>query len=139
VTPWAPPNPGWRIKVREEGMYRLTRAELQVFTLRGAARERVAAAKLPQAAKDRLQAQLATAGADRLTEAAVADLIKTEGEYIARVTESGAVRVPDVALAGAFEAVALAAWAATLAASSAASSSFCEASIKSLMRTCDAK
>lgn len=72
----------------------VTRAELQVFTLRGAARDRVAAAKLPQAAKDRLQAQVATADAARLTEAAVADLIKTEGEYIARMTESGTVRVP---------------------------------------------
>ena len=72
----------------------LTRADLEVFTLRGAARERINAAKLPQAAKDRLQAQIATAGADRLTEAAVGDLIKAEGEYIARMTESGAVRVP---------------------------------------------
>lgn len=72
----------------------LTRADLEVFTLRGAARERINAARLPQAAKDRLQAQIATAGADRLTEAAVADLIKAEGEYIARMTESGAVRVP---------------------------------------------
>jgi hypothetical protein len=73
----------------------LTRADLQVFTLRGAARERIATAKLPQAAKERLQAQIAAAGADRLTEAAVGDLIKAEGEYIARMTESGAVRVPD--------------------------------------------
>jgi hypothetical protein len=72
----------------------VTRAELQVFTLRGAARERIAAAKLPQAAKDRLQAQVATADAARLTEAAVGELIKTEGEYIARMTESGTVRVP---------------------------------------------
>lgn len=72
----------------------LTRADLQVFTLRGAARDRIAAAKLPQAAKDRLQAQIATAGADRLTEAAVGDLIKAEGDYIARMTESGSVRVP---------------------------------------------
>jgi len=72
----------------------LTRADLEVFTLRGAARERINAAKLPQAAKDRLQAQIATAGADRLTEAAVGDLIKAEGEYIARMTESGTVRVP---------------------------------------------
>lgn len=72
----------------------LTRADLQVFELRGAARERIAAAKLPQAAKDRLSAQVATAAADRLTEAAVGDMIKTEGEYIARMSESGAVRVP---------------------------------------------
>lgn len=73
----------------------VTRADLQVFTLRGAARERVAGSKLPQAAKERLQAQIATAGADRLTEAAVGDLIKAEGDYIARFTESGTVRVPD--------------------------------------------
>jgi len=33
ATPWAPPDPGWRIKVREEGMYRLTRAELQAAGL----------------------------------------------------------------------------------------------------------
>ena len=72
----------------------LTRADLEVFTLRGAARDRINAAKLPQAAKDRLQAQVSIAGADRLTEAAVGDLIKAEGEYIARMTESGAVRVP---------------------------------------------
>ncbi len=72
----------------------LTRADLQVFERRGAARERINAAKLPQAAKDRLQAQIASAGADRLTEAAVGELIKAEGDYIARMTESGAVRVP---------------------------------------------
>lgn len=72
----------------------LTRADLQVFELRGAARDRINAAKLPQAAKDRLQAQLASAVAERLTEAAVGELIKAEGDYIARMTESGAVRVP---------------------------------------------
>lgn len=72
----------------------LTRADLQVFELRGAARERINAAKLPQAAKERLLTQVATAGADRLTEAAVGDLIKAEGDYIARMTESGTVRVP---------------------------------------------
>ena len=72
----------------------LTRADLAVFELRGAARERIGAAKLPQASKDRLQAQIATVGADRLTEAAVGDMIKAEGDYVARLTESGAVRVP---------------------------------------------
>ncbi|MVT28124.1 hypothetical protein GO496_04035 [Acidovorax citrulli] len=65
-----------------------------MFELRGAARDRIAAAKLPQVAKDRLQTQIATAGADRLTEAAVGEMIKAEGDYIARMTESGAVRVP---------------------------------------------
>ncbi|MDH1333260.1 Mu-like prophage major head subunit gpT family protein [Comamonas thiooxydans] len=72
----------------------LTRADLQAFELRGAARERINAAKLPQASKDRLQAQVAVATADRLTEAAVGDLIKAEGDYVARLTESGTVRVP---------------------------------------------
>ena len=72
----------------------LTRADLRVFELRGAARNRINAATLPQAAKERLQAQVDTATADRLTEAAVGDLIKTEGDYIARMTESGTVRVP---------------------------------------------
>jgi uncharacterized repeat protein (TIGR01451 family) len=28
ATPWAPPVPGWRVKVREEGFYRLTYTEL---------------------------------------------------------------------------------------------------------------
>lgn len=72
----------------------LTRADLQAFELRGAARDRVNAAKLPQASKDRLQAQVAIAPADRLTEAAVGELIKAEGDYVARLTESGTVRVP---------------------------------------------
>ena len=72
----------------------LTRADLQAFELRGAARDRVNAAKLPQASKDRLQAQVAIASADRLTEAAVGELIKAEGDYVARLTESGTVRVP---------------------------------------------
>jgi hypothetical protein len=72
----------------------LTRADLQVFELRAAARDRITATNLPKVAKERLQAQVAAAGADRLTEAAVGDLIKAEGDYIARMTESGAVRVP---------------------------------------------
>ncbi len=87
------PQPGTH-RVAEAQDAPLTRADLQVFELRGAARDRIAAAKLPQAAKDRLQTQIATAGADRLTEAAVGELIKAEGDYIARMTESGAVRVP---------------------------------------------
>ncbi|MBF9263389.1 hypothetical protein [Paracidovorax cattleyae] len=87
------PQPGTQ-RVTEAQDAPLTRADLQVFELRSAARDRIAAAKLPLAAKDRLQAQIATAGADRLTEAAVGDLIKAEGDYIARMTESGAVRVP---------------------------------------------
>lgn len=80
----------------------VTRAELQALTLRQAARERVQAARLPQPAKERLLAELATAGVERLSEAAVVERIKAEGEYIARMTESGAVRVP-VFGAGAIE------------------------------------
>lgn len=72
----------------------LTRADLQAFELRGAARDRINAARLPQASKERLQAQVAIATADRLTEAAVGELIKAEGDYVARLTESGTVRVP---------------------------------------------
>jgi hypothetical protein len=29
AVPWAPPDPGWRVKVREDGFYKLTYAELQ--------------------------------------------------------------------------------------------------------------
>lgn len=89
------PEPGTgRITEAQGDNTPLTRADLAVFSLRAAARDRIGAAKLPQVAKDRLQVQIAIAGADRLTEAAVSDLIKAEGEYIARMTESGAVRVP---------------------------------------------
>jgi hypothetical protein len=31
--PWSPPSPGWRVKVREDGFYRLTPAELQAAGL----------------------------------------------------------------------------------------------------------
>lgn len=89
-----PPAGSQRMTEAQGDSAPLTRADLQVFELRGAARERIAAARLPQAAKDRLSAQIATATADRLTEAAVGDMLKAEGDYIARMTESGAVRVP---------------------------------------------
>lgn len=72
----------------------VTRADLAMIEARSAARARIHAAKLPQASKERLQVHIATAGADRLTEAAVSDLIKAEGDYVARLTESGTVRVP---------------------------------------------
>lgn len=89
------PEPGTTRVVEAQGDNApLTRADLQVFTSRQAARERIAASKLPQVAKDRLQAQITDAPAERLTEAAVTDAIKVEGEYIARMTESGTVRVP---------------------------------------------
>jgi hypothetical protein len=93
------PEPGTQRVAEAQGQNQgdsapLTRADLQVFELRGAARERINAAKLPQASKERLVAQIATAGADRLTEAAVGELITAEGGYVARLTESGPVRVP---------------------------------------------
>ena len=72
----------------------LTRADLLVYDARQAARDRVGAAKLPQVSKDRLLSVFATAGADRLTEAAVTAAITEEGAYVARLSESGAVRVP---------------------------------------------
>ncbi len=93
--PLVPVEPGTQRVTEAQGDNApLTRADLAVFEMRSAARDRIAGTKLPQAAKDRLQAQIATSGADRLTEAAVGDLIKAEGDYIARMTESGAVRVP---------------------------------------------
>ena len=93
------PEPGTQRVVEAQGQSQgdnapLTRADLAVFEQRGAARERIGAAKLPQASRERLLAQIATAGAERLTEAAVGELIKAEGEYVARLSESGAVRVP---------------------------------------------
>ena len=89
------PEPGTsRVTEAQGDNAPLTRADLMVFTSRQAARERIAGAKLHQAAKDRLQAQISDAPAERLTEAAVDELIKVEGAYIARMTESGAVRVP---------------------------------------------
>lgn len=83
-----------RVAEAQGGQAPLTRADLEVFQLRGAARDRIAAAKLPQPSKERLLGQIATADAERLTEAAVGDMIKAEGGYVARLTESGAVRVP---------------------------------------------
>lgn len=83
-----------RVTEAKEDELPVTRADLQALELRSAARERIQAATLPQAAKERLLAQVATAGAERLAEAAVGELIKAEGDYIARMTESGTVRVP---------------------------------------------
>jgi hypothetical protein len=89
------PEPGTQRVAEAQGdSTPLTRADLAVFELRGAARDRIGAAQLPQASKDRLLAQVASSGADRLSEAAVGDLIKAEGDYVARLTESGSVRVP---------------------------------------------
>lgn len=70
----------------------VTRAELQMLQLRQTASTKIAASKLPQAAKDRLQADFA--GRERFVEADVETAIKAEGDYLARFTESGSVRVP---------------------------------------------
>ena len=70
----------------------VTRAELQMFTLRQTARDKVNASRLPQPAKDRLNARFGSA--ERFVEADVDTAIKEEGDYLARFTESGAVRVP---------------------------------------------
>ncbi|MBS0414351.1 MAG: hypothetical protein JSR68_08260 [Proteobacteria bacterium] len=70
----------------------VTRAELQLLAQRQAAAARIAASTLPQPAKERLQARFAEAA--RCTPEDVTAAIAAEGEYIARMTESGAVRVP---------------------------------------------
>lgn len=70
----------------------VTRAELQMIELRQKAGVKISASKLPQVAKDKLQADFA--GRARFVEADVDNAIKAEGEYLARFTESGAVRVP---------------------------------------------
>jgi len=95
LVPASVPEPGTqRVTEAKDGELPVTRADLQALELRSAARERIQAATLPQAARERLLAQVATAGAERLSEAAVGELIKAEGDYIARMTESGTVRVP---------------------------------------------
>lgn len=78
----------------------VTRAELAMLALRTQATGLIAASKLPQLAKDRLTGQFA--GMDRFTEAQVTQAITDEAAYLARFTESGAVRVP-VFGAGAIE------------------------------------
>ena len=70
----------------------VTRAELQMLTLRQAAGIKIAGSKLPQVAKDRLLGQFNTTA--RFTEAEVDAAITAEGTYLAHFTESGAVRVP---------------------------------------------
>lgn len=65
----------------------VTRAELALHQARLYAVSAVAASNLPQAAKDKLGADLRQR--DRLTEAAVDEAIKAEREYLARFTESG--------------------------------------------------
>jgi hypothetical protein len=70
----------------------VTRAELQMIELRQKASAKISGSKLPQVAKDKLQGDFA--GRERFVEADIDNAIKTEGEYLARFTESGAVRVP---------------------------------------------
>ncbi|WP_058642043.1 phage major capsid protein [Pseudacidovorax intermedius] len=70
----------------------VTRADLAMLQVRQAAAVKITGSKLPQLAKDRLAANFA--GMERFTEAQVDDAIKSEGEYLARFTESGSVRVP---------------------------------------------
>lgn len=70
----------------------VTRADLAMVGLRQTAAARVAASKLPQPAKDRLTVQFA--GMERFTEAQIDEAIKAEGDYLARFTESGSVRMP---------------------------------------------
>lgn len=70
----------------------VTRADLQMLTLRQQAGSKIAGSKLPQIAKDKLAGHFN--GLERFTEAQVDQAIKDEGDYLARFTESGAVRVP---------------------------------------------
>lgn len=70
----------------------VTRAELQMLELRTRAAGKIAASKLPQVARDKLAGQFAASA--RFTEADVDKAITDEAAYLARFTESGAVRVP---------------------------------------------
>ncbi len=70
----------------------VTRAELAMLELRTRATGKIAASKLPQVAKDKLTGQFAASA--RFTEADVDKAIAEEASYLARFTESGAVRVP---------------------------------------------
>lgn len=71
----------------------LTQADLAMFRVRQAAATKVAGCNLPGPAKERLQAQLD--GMERFTEAQVDELIAGERAYLARMTESGTVRLGD--------------------------------------------
>ena len=70
----------------------VTRAELQMLDTRRRTDGMIASSKLPQVAKDKLNAQFANAA--RFTEADVSNAIAAEGQYLARFSESGSVRVP---------------------------------------------
>jgi len=70
----------------------VTRAEMAMIALRQKAASRIAATKLPQIAKDKLQARIDSLS--RFTEAELEAAISEESAYLARLTESGSVRVP---------------------------------------------
>jgi hypothetical protein len=89
----APASGGQRVTEANAGDNTpVTRAELQMIELRQRATAKISASKLPQVAKDKLQGDFA--GRERFAEADVDKAITAEGEYLARFTESGAVRVP---------------------------------------------
>lgn len=71
----------------------VTQADLAMFRVRQAAFGKVAACGLPTPARERLQASLDAR--ECFTEAEVEQLIKDERAYLARMTESGAVRLGD--------------------------------------------
>jgi hypothetical protein len=70
----------------------VTRAEMAMIALRQKAASRIAGTKLPQIAKDKLQARIDSLS--RFTEAELEAAISEESAYLARLTESGSVRVP---------------------------------------------
>lgn len=71
----------------------VTRAELAMLQTRNTAAAKISASKLPQIAKDKLAERFNAAA--RFAEADVDKAIADEAAYLARFTESGAVRVPD--------------------------------------------
>jgi hypothetical protein len=87
-----PPSQTQRVAEAQGDDAPVSRAEFLMLQFRQTAGNKIAASKLPQVAKDKLLAQFANS--ERFTEAEVDDAIKAEGEYLARFTESGAVRVP---------------------------------------------
>lgn len=88
------PEPKSEPKV-ETGDEPVTREELRMIECRANARTTIAAAKLPQAAKDKLQADFGKR--TRFVEADVDAAITAEREYLARFTESGRVQLAGLA------------------------------------------
>ncbi len=72
----------------------VTVEHLRLVEARGEARTRVAASKLPQAAKDRVLAQLLAD--ERLTEARVDEAIKAEADYLGQFAKGGRVELGDL-------------------------------------------